>query len=140
MYCNTRTILDPASFSKRRTCYQLFVLLFVQPLLDGLGLTQPDRLQLVVSAGKISEPKLFNRPPTTILPATQTQLSASASGCVFVPPVSDCPAHFIAQNGCRGIARSHCRDTGSRHRCSSSCRTRPEGRKHPAPEHLRATS
>ena len=140
MYCNTCTLLDPASVPKRGTCYQLFVFLFVQPFAGRLGSTQPDRLQLVVSAGKISEPKLFHRPPTTILPATQTQLFSLSIWLCFVPPVSDCPAHFIAQNGCRGIARSHCRDPGSRHRCSSSCRTRPEGRKHPAPEPLRATS
>jgi hypothetical protein len=74
------------------------------------------------------------------LPATQASFSASAFGCFFVPPVSNCPAHFIAQNGCRGIARSHCRDAGPRYRCSSSCRTRPEGRKHPAREPLRASS
>jgi hypothetical protein len=83
----------------------------------------------------------FHRPhPPQSCQQHKSSSSASASGCAFVPPVSDCPAHFIAQNGCRGIARSHCRDSGSRHRCSSSCRTRPEGRKHPAPEHLRATS
>jgi len=99
MYCNTRTLLDPASVPKRGTCYQLFVFrssnLCLTPWVTWVDRTRPPSVRAFCWKDFRTEafPLTTDHPPQSCQ-QHKPSFSASASGFVFCPTRLRLPGTF----------------------------------------------